>query len=82
MIFPSVKDMANATTRLTGHVELYKRDEETRKLTLVTTSRPCEICGKPLEGLVVPMSDARSEGQSLIHDKCRGNLGVGGFQHG
>ena len=56
-------------TRLTGHVELFKRDEETGKLLLVSTSRPCEVCGQALEGLVIPRSEATGDAQ--VHPSCR-----------
>jgi myo-inositol-hexaphosphate 3-phosphohydrolase len=67
-------DLARATTRVSGHVELYKRDPDTNALRLISTSRPCEVCGQPLEGLVIPKSEARDERQDLVHASCRRKL--------
>ena len=55
-----------AGTKLGAHVELFKRDERTGKQVLVHTSRPCAVCGQPVEeGLVVPQ-DGR-----FVHPRCR-----------
>lgn len=70
---PTLRDLQRrGVMRLTGHAELFKRNEETGELTLVSTTRPCEICGRPLEGLVIPKKQARDEGQDLVHPKCKG----------
>lgn len=40
--------------KIGAHVELFKDDERTGERVLVHTSRPCEDCGFPLVGAVVP----------------------------
>lgn len=78
---PTVRDLIRrGVPRVTGHAELFKRDEHSGRMMLVSTTRPCEICGQPLEGLVIPKWEAREEGQSLVHEKCRSQLGIGGFR--
>lgn len=56
--------------KLSAHVEVYKRDDETGKQVLVHTSRPCPVCAQPLDGtkLVVPA------GELQIHADCRGKF--------
>lgn len=71
-VLPTYADLARrGTFRVTGHAELYKRDEQTGELTLISTTRPCEVCGRPLEGLVVPKAESK---ESLVHTACRHRL--------
>jgi hypothetical protein len=39
--------------KVKGHVEVFKRGPNGEEV-LVHTSRPCDKCGGPLEGVVIP----------------------------
>jgi hypothetical protein len=51
--------------RLSAHFDLFKNDEETGEKILVSTSRLCTPCGKPLTGAVVPV-----DGDRQVHVEC------------
>jgi hypothetical protein len=54
-----------AGMRLGAHVELFKRDERTGEQVLIQTTRPCAVCGRPVEGVVIPV------GGRFVHAGCR-----------
>jgi hypothetical protein len=60
--------MGSALTlgRIVGHVDVFKRDEDSGEKVLISTTRPCYECGQPLEGVVVPVG-----GEHQAHANCR-----------
>lgn len=59
--------MLTPGAKVSAHVELFKRDEQTGKQVLVSTTRPCAVCGKPVDaGIVIPL-----DGDRQAHADCR-----------
>lgn len=48
-----------------AHYDLFKNGEHGEKI-LVSTSRKCHVCGRPLTGAVVPV-----DGDRQVHVECK-----------